>query len=582
MLNFLYSPKIKIMKLPFLKCLLTAWFFMTLISVSQAQNWSTLDAVCYNGSTDKYYFFYGKHFVIKERGKPIDGLPILITEDFDGFPAKWGGGDLDAVCYSQDNEAYYFFRGDEYSKKPLGKRMEAPQKINSAGGFPGLPWSRIDAVCYNAKSEKYFFFNGAEYCVKERGKPVDGTRRSISADWFNNQPVRLPIRDVAFSNDNSEYYFFWDDAVAAKPMGKNTGAPKSYTAGGFEWRERSENNFIGICSQAGFISYCTISWESGGSKKNWSKNGVALAASFSEVIKLPKDATNIKISIYQKQLVAKSITEYETKKKEFFDKSMQYPPNRWYTVEGTTFNPSCDVGKSKPFSAASVGDFFTKDVVDGFNDAIKFIADKMNDVNDQIVRSKAIRDAQRLETLITQFANDAIQAAKDQETINGLYRVSRQKSSNVGKDVMVAIARHPAFRGTMGLVNSFKSFSVGFSAGASAIIGIDGSFGYAIDIPGLNTNKGYAGLDVSGGAQTGAGLGCQFGIWTSPPNQLNGLSVAVNVEVGSTVGVGISIVYNVNPNASGEDMFTFAGVVVAPGVGVGIGASVGSGYSWVY
>ena len=570
------------MKSLLFKYLLAVLLLFSINQIGLTQNWASLDAVCYNGSTDKYYFFYGKYEVIKERGKPIDGLPILITDDFNGFPAKWGGGDIDAVCYSQDNEAYYFFRGDEFCRKPLGEKMEGVQKINSANGFPGLPWPRVDAVVYNAKSQKYYFFNGAEYCVKERGKPVDATKRNTSADWFNNQPFKIPIKDVAFSNDNSEYYFFWDDMVATKAMGKNTGAPVSYNAAGFDWRDRSENNFIGVCSQAGYISYFTISWETGGSKKNWSKNGVAIAASFSEVIKLPKDATNIKISIYQKELVAKSITEYEIKKKEFFDKTMQYPPNRWYTVEGTTFNPSCDVGKTKPFSAATVGDFFSRDVVDGLNKAANFIAEKMNDTNNQIVKSKAMKDAKRLETLINQFVNDAIQAAKDQETVNGLYRVSKQKSGSVGKDAMVMIVKHPAFTGTMKMIGSFQSFSVGFSSGASTVIGMDGSFGYAINIPGLNTTKGYAGLDVSGGVQSGVGLGIQFGIWTSLPNQLNGLSVAVNVEIGSTLGVGVAIVYNVNTEAAGEDMFTFAGVVVAPGVGVGLGASIGSGYSWVY
>ncbi|HRG07874.1 MAG TPA: hypothetical protein PLJ08_04800, partial [Cyclobacteriaceae bacterium] len=74
---------------------------------------AALDAVVYNEKAEQYFFFFGKYFVIKERGQYIDGLPLLITEEWDNFPKSWSGGNIDAVCYSSDNDKYYFFKGDE-------------------------------------------------------------------------------------------------------------------------------------------------------------------------------------------------------------------------------------------------------------------------------------------------------------------------------------------------------------------------------------------------------------------------------------------------------------------------------------
>ncbi|HRX00088.1 MAG TPA: hypothetical protein P5280_11385, partial [Cyclobacteriaceae bacterium] len=96
-----------------MKASLMLLFTAMLCISATAQNWASLDAVVYNEKADQYFFFFGKYFVIKERGQYIDGLPLLITEEWENFPKSWGGGNIDAVCYSSDNDKYYFFKGDE-------------------------------------------------------------------------------------------------------------------------------------------------------------------------------------------------------------------------------------------------------------------------------------------------------------------------------------------------------------------------------------------------------------------------------------------------------------------------------------
>jgi hypothetical protein len=102
-------------------------FYMLLMAAlittsATAQNWAALDAVVYNNKADKYFFFFGKYFVMKERGQYIDGLPLLITEEWESFPKSWGGGNLDAVCYSADNDKYYH----NYQNKRVGCTYKNP------------------------------------------------------------------------------------------------------------------------------------------------------------------------------------------------------------------------------------------------------------------------------------------------------------------------------------------------------------------------------------------------------------------------------------------------------------------------
>ena len=110
---------------------------------------------------------------------------------------------------------------------------------------------------------------------------------------------------------------------------------------------------------------------------------------------------------------------------------------------------------------------------------------------------------------------------------------------------------------------------------------MEGSFGYGVALDATKV-KGYAGLDGSLGVQDGLGLGCQFGIWANPPDQLSGNSVAVNVEVGAGAGVSFSLVYDVTASGNNPPTFKFSGIVVTPGIGAGVGASLGTGYSWVF
>jgi hypothetical protein len=558
-----------------------------------AQNWPTLDAVVYNNISDKYYFFFGKYCVVKERGKYIDGLPLLITEEWEGFPKSWHGGNIDAVCFVSDNVAqvglpgtqqkgtYWFFKGDEVCKKVMGERMSTPIKMNSKDGFPGIPWSSIDAVTFNTSSQTYYFFKGNEYVSKKKGEPVNTKKvRTDSDDGFVNLAGDRPIKAVDFSQDNREYYFFWDEFYMTKVMGKDIAAgtqPRRYDKDGekgFKWKERSANNFVGLANEAGYVANFYVSWESGGKKDSWSKKGVALT--YEKLVKLPMDARNINISCY----VFDALKDDKDGPK-VFSESMNIPPNKWYKVYGTVFEPKWKQEKNSTNLLGSVATFFTNDIGNALEDALDDLNDAMNDAQYAVVKELAKRDFEAKKDFILGFGDAAAKVVADQAFIQSLYRTAKAKDPNVANDIMKQLVGRNEFKDTFQKATGFQSLSVGFTAGASSVIGTEGSFGYGISLDAKKT-KGYAGLDGSLGVQGGLGLGCQFGIWTDPPQNLDGASVAVNVEVGSGVGVSFALVYNVSVDANNVPKFTFAGVAVTPGIGAGMGASVGSGYSWVY
>lgn len=578
----------------FLKSMVLALILMGSASYTVvAQNWPSLDAVVYNNISDKYYFFFGKYCVVKERGKYIDGLPILITEEWEGFPKSWNGGNIDAVCFVSDNlpqvglpgipqkGTYWFFKGDEVCQKVMGEKMRNPIKINSKDAFPGIPWPSIDAVTFNTASQTYYFFKGNEYVSKKKGEPVNTKKvRTDSNEGFVNMVGDRPIKAVDFSQDNREYYFFWDEFYMTKVMGKDIPAgtrPRRYESDGekgFKWAERSNNNFVGLANESGYVANFYVSWESGGKKDSWSKKGVALT--YEKLIKLPLDARNIKISCYVYDAL-----EDDHDGPRVFSESMNIPPNQWYKIYGTVFEPKWKMEKNSTNLLGSVQEFFTKDIANAFESAGALIENSMNDAQYAIVKEMAKNDFEAKKDFILEFGNSAISVAQDAAFIQALYRTAKGKDAAVAKDIMTQLVRRPEFINTFKKATGFKSLSVGFTAGASSVIGTEGSYGYGISLDATKT-KGYAGLDASLGVQGGLGLGCQFGIWTDAPQNLDGPSVAVNVEVGSGVGASFSLVYNVSVDANNIPKFTFAGVAVTPGVGAGMGASVGSGYSWVY
>lgn len=566
-------------------------------SISQtsfAQNWASLDAVVYNNKEDKYFFFFGKYFVIKERGQYIDGLPLRIEDSWENFPKSWSGGNLDAVCYSSDNDKYYFFKGDEVCEttvttikmyigtdiKVPTQRLSAPMKISSEKAFPGLPWSRIDDVTYNSETKTYYFFSGNEFVSKKRGEPVDPKIRKIDEPGgFVNLPAERPIKAVTFSSDNKEYYFFWDEYYMSKTLGQDIAPgtqPRRYENDGqkgFEWAERSNNNYVGFANEAGYLANFKVSWTANGKEDSWSKKGVALT--YEKSVSLPKNATDITIT-------AHVYDEFADGKngKRIFSQSMSIPPNKWYKVYGTVFDPKHKVEKKASNIMGSVTNFFTKDIANAVEDAGKFFEDNLQEAQYQTVKLMAKSDLEKKKTIIDEFGKAASKVILDEAFIRSLLRAARSKNPKTSEDVVKQLVNREEFKEIRKALG-FKSMSVGFTSGASTVIGMEGSFGYGVA---LNASKvkGYAGLDGSLGVQDGLGLGCQFGIWVNPPDQLSGNSIAVNVEAGAGVGVSFSLVYDVTVTGNNPPAFTFSGIVVTPGVGAGVGASLGTGYSWVF
>lgn len=577
-----------------MKKLFALLILITLGWSAAAQNWASLDAVVYNNKSDMYFFFFGKYFVIKERGQYIDGLPLLIKDEWENFPKSWGGGNIDAVCYSADNDKYYFFKGDEVCETVVNnvslmgastikiptQKLSKPVKINSEKGFKGIPWPRIDGATYNPKTNTYYFIYGDEYVSKKRGEPVDASIRKIGVDGFKNLDPARPIKAIDYSADNEAYYIFWDEYYMEKEQGKEIAAgtkPRTYAGDGqkgFEWAERSNNNFVGLANEAGYLCNFKVSWKAGGKEDSWSKKGVALT--YEKRLALPKNATNITIASYV-------YDEFADNKngKRIFSESMNIPPNKWYKVYGTVFEPKHKVDKKSSNIMGSVTTFFTKDIASAVEDAGNFFEENFQEAQNEAVRLLAKADYEKRKKFIDDFGKAAAKVITDQTFVRSLYRVAKAKDPKLAEDVVRQMVNRPEFAEVKKTLE-FKSMSVGFTSGASTVIGMEGSFGYGVALASPNKVKGYAGLDASLGVQDGLGLGCQFGIWNSPPDQLSGNSVAANIEVGSGVGISFSIAYNMNIDESGKPTFSFAGIVVTPGVGAGVGASVGTGYSWVF
>lgn len=573
---------------------LSSLLLMMAFSVAAvAQNWAALDAVVYNNKADTYFFFFGKYFVMKERGQYIDGLPLLIKDEWENFPKSWAGGNLDAVCYSADNDKYYFFKGDEYCETEVTninmmgatvkipkQKLSKPMKINSEKGFKGIPWPRVDAATYNPETNTYYFFYGDEYVSKKRGEPVDGRVKKLNVDGFKNLDPTRPMKAVDFSADNNAYYFFWDEYYMTKNQGEDIAAgtrPRTYAGDGqkgFEWAERSNNNFVGLANEAGYLCNFKVTWKSGGKEDSWSKKGVALT--YEKRLKLPKDATDITIASWLYDEFANNKTG-----KRVFSESMNIPPNKWYKVYGTVFDPKHKVDKKSSNILGSVNTFFTKDIANAVEDAGEFFEENFQQAQNETVRLLAKAETDKRKVFIENFGKAAADVVIDQAFIQSLYRVAKAKDPKMAYDEMVKFVNRPEFAETKKVLE-FKSMSIGFTSGASTIIGMEGSFGYGIAIASPNKVKGYAGLDGSLGIQEGLGLGCQIGIWKSPPDKLSGNSVAVNVEVGAGIGVSFSVVFDMVVDAAGTPTFTFSGIVATPGVGAGMGASVGTGYSWVF
>lgn len=560
-----------------------------------AQNWPQLDAVVYNNISDEYYFFYGKYYVTKERGKPIDGLPLLIEEDWEGFPKSWHGGNLDAVCFVSDDVVYtaflpgmpkpsgkyYFFKGDEVCSKEMGEPMSKPFKLTDSKGFPGLPWTSVDAVTFNQKSQTYYFFKGDEFVSKKKGEPVSKNVRKLNAsDGFVNLDAKRPIRAVDYSNDNKDYYFFWDDYYMIKPYGENIKPgtqPIKYegdSRSGFAWAERSNDNFVGVANESGYFATFKVTWkDNSGKSQSWTKKGTALTYEYR--LKLPKNVTDVEVTAYVWDVV-----KQENATRIFSQSYPTIPPNKWFKVYGTVFDPEYKIEKKSTNLLGSVESFFTKDVANAFENAMDDLNNSMTDAQYAIVKELAKKDADKYRDLINKLAKAAEELVKnDPDFINGLLRASRDKSATRNGDFVKQLVTRKEMAEIV-KATGFKTLSVGFTSGASAVIGTEGAFGYGVSFDATKV-KGFAGLDGSLGVQSGVGAGVQFGIWTSLPADLDGPGVAASVEVGSGFGVSFSISYNVAV-VNNVPQFTFGGIVVTPSVGAGVGASVSSGYAWTY
>lgn len=539
---------------------------------AQAQNWASLDAVTYNSASDKYHFFFGSYYVTKERGKPIDGLAMRIEDGWQGYPSKWKNGSIDAVLYNADNDCYYFFRGDEYARKPRGKAFDkGPIKFNASGsGFKGIPFDRIDAACYNANTDKYYFFSGGKWVTKKRGEPVSGKAKTVGVDGWKGCPYSN-IPGVVYNPDNEAYYFFDHSTYAKKKQGESFSGstrPYNHEKSGFKWMDRPSNPFVGVIHDGGYVANFKVTWEANGRKDSWESGNKSFG--FSKLVNLPANSINITVESNCFVMIGKQ--------KQIFKESMRAPSNKWYKVYGTTAKPKFKAQSQGGSSMGKVSDFFTKDVADAVASSGEFLAQAIEDGSAEIMRSKAMQDLSGYGQLIDQVAKAAKAAwQNDKQSLDALGRVAKQKSANMAHGTMQALANSHSFRDCINTARgeSFASFSYGVGADAAKVIGVEGSYGFAIAIPNLADSRAFFGVGGSLGVQVGASGECQFGFWKVPPSSLGGPYLSLQVEVAGEVGMSITLIYDMTHGPK------LAGLVIGVSAGVEAGGSIGGGYTWI-
>ena len=154
------------------------------------------DAAVIKHNASKYYFFKGSQYVRYTPGIGVDpGYPLHISSGW-GAGALWAKmpGPYDAAFYAKTNNAYYFFKGDQYTRVNAGVGSGAvtpqyPLKISDQWNnlwqrFPG-PYDAV--VQSHTNADIYYFFKGNEYVRYRRGVGIDKSPSQYS--WHYPMPT---------------------------------------------------------------------------------------------------------------------------------------------------------------------------------------------------------------------------------------------------------------------------------------------------------------------------------------------------------------------------------------------------------
>ncbi len=137
------------------------------------------------------------------------------------------------------------------------------------------------------------------------------------------------------------------------------------------------------------------------------------------------------------------------------------------------------------------------------------------------------------------------------------------------------------------------TFSMGLAAGAAVGAGADVGSGLYIGIPSGTPIKAYTSVGGEAGAVADASVDVQLGLWTQEPGHLGGCDMAVAVEGGEFVTLGVQVVFNTPCFDDGNKWNKFvqdeilkghlkpSGYVMTFGAGGGlpVAATIAGGYS---
>ncbi|WP_299847870.1 hemopexin repeat-containing protein [uncultured Roseovarius sp.] len=196
-----------------------------------------VDATVFRGDTGKTYLFGGAHYIrysdiadIKEgRDK---GYPRYIASGFSGLPIGFKLG-IDTALWREDNEALYFFKGDEYVRFDKGSntvKSGYPRKIkNHWKGLPVEFQSDLDAAFWRKSNDRIYLFKGNKYVrmeVTASGITMESEYpKSIATHWDGLTGVDA----VLMRRDTNQIYFFHGTRYTRFSKvsdGKDAGYPK--------------------------------------------------------------------------------------------------------------------------------------------------------------------------------------------------------------------------------------------------------------------------------------------------------------------------------------------------------------------
>ena len=184
-------------------------------------NWGSkiptdIGATCFKSSANTYYFFKGNQYWEKKVGKAVSGPKSIRSGWGTNMPTN-----IDAACFKSSANTYYFFKGNQYWEKKVGKAVSGPKSIRNGWGT-NMP-TNIDAACFKSSANIYYFFKGNQYWEKKVGKAVSSPK-SIRNGWGANMSINIDA--ACFKSSANIYYFFKGNQYWEKKVGKAVSNPK--------------------------------------------------------------------------------------------------------------------------------------------------------------------------------------------------------------------------------------------------------------------------------------------------------------------------------------------------------------------